>query len=152
MSLRLSWVLVALAGLALLAGCGESEQQKYTSKMKSITKQLRTEQKQVTGGVSPNSLSEAGTQFRQLQVVFNRLGDRFAKVDAPAKVKDLHQRLTALIRSFSNALTPAIQAAESGNTKRFQATATSFKTTLTGFESQLTNLRGEYKARGYKLT
>ncbi len=152
MSRRLSWVLVALAGLALLSGCGQSEQEKYTSKMKSISKQLATEQQQVTGGKSATSLAEAGTQFKRLQSVFSRLADRFAGVKPPSKVSDLHQRLTALVRSFADSLGPSIQAADSRDLKRFQATAGTFKGTVAGFQAQLNNLRSQYKAKGYKLT
>jgi hypothetical protein len=151
MSRRLSWAVVAVAGLALLAGCGQSEQQKYTNKMRSITKQLRTEQEQVTGGKSPTSLSEAATQFQRLQGVFNRLGARFAAVKAPAKVRDIHQRLVGVVRSFSGSLTAPIQAASSGNVKRFQATTKTFRTQLTSFQAQLSAINSEYASRGYKL-
>lgn len=149
---RLPWVLVALAGLALLAGCGESEKEKYTSKMKSISQQLAKEQQEVTGGKTASSLSEAGTQFRRLQNVFTRLGKRFGDVEPPTKVKDLHQRLTVLVRSFAGSLGPAIQAADSGNLKQFQTTARTFNGTLAGFQAQLNSLRTEYQSRGYKLT
>ncbi len=152
MSGRLSWVLIALSSVALLAGCGQSEQEKYTSKMKSISKQLATEQQQVTGGKSATSLAEAGTQFKRLQGVFKRLADRFAGVKPPSKVSDLHQRLTALVRSFADSLGPSIQAADSRNLKQFKTTASTFKGTLAGFQAQLNNLRNEYKSKGYKLT
>lgn len=152
MNRRLLWVLIALSGLALLAGCGESEKQTYTKKMKSISKQLTSEQQQVTGGQSASSLKDAGTQFKRLQGVFTRLGKRFGDVKPPENVKNLHQRLTVLVRSFADSLTPSVQAADSGNLKRFQSTATVFKGTLAGFQSQLNSLNNEYKSKGYKLT
>ena len=148
---RLWWLLVMLAGLALLAGCGESEQDKYKSKMRSITKQLRSEQQQVTGGKSPNTLAEAGTQFQRLQGVFNRLAQRFSDVKPPAKVKDLHQRLTSVVRNFANSLGPPIQAASSGNVKQFQAAAKAFQGQLSSFQAQLATVNSDYKSRGYKL-
>jgi len=151
-SRRVSWVLIALSGLALLAGCGESEKQTYTNKIKKISKQLATEQQQVTGGKSATSLKEAGTQFRRLQSVFARLGKRFGEVKPPADVKNLHQRLTVLVRSFADSLTPSVQAADSGNVKRFQSTTSVFKGTLAGFQTQINSLNSEYKAKGYKLT
>jgi hypothetical protein len=151
MSRGLSWVLVALAGLALLAGCGESEQAKYTSKMKSITRQLTKDEKATTGGQRPQSLPEASTQFKRLQAVFINTAKRFQEVKPPAKVKDLHQRLIDLIRTFGEALTPAIQAADAGNLERFRSSSTAFTGGLSTFQSQLEAIRRDYRARGYKL-
>jgi predicted benzoate:H+ symporter BenE len=149
MSRRLSWALAALAGLALLAGCGQSEQEKYTSKMKSISTQLTKEERAVkrTG----NSLPAVATQFKQYQAVFNRAADKFQGVKAPAKVKDLHQRFIEVVRSFAGTLTPAIQAAEAGDLQRFQTMSSAFTGGLTKFQSQLNALRRDYRARGYKL-
>jgi len=148
---RLSWVLVALAGLALLAGCGKSEQKQYTSNMKAISKQLEKEQQQVTADTRAASLSEKATRATRLQSVFNRLAKRYGEVKPPSKVKDLHQRLTAYIRGFADSLTPYIQAANSGDPKRFQAIARAFSGQVGSFQAQLATLNNDYCSRGYKL-
>jgi hypothetical protein len=151
MSRRLSWVLVALAGLSLLAGCGESEKDKYTNKIKSINKQVRSEVQQASGGKRASSLAEAATQLQRLQGVMNRVAQRFADVEAPSKVKDLHQRLTGVFRTFATSLSPTIQAANGGNVKQFQSKFRTFTTELVSFQSQLSRLNNDYKSRGYNL-
>ena len=149
MNRGLKCALVALAGLALLAGCGESEQEKYVKEMKSISRQLTREEKAVKRG--NNSLPAVATQFKQYQAVFNRAADKFQGVKAPSKVKDLHQRFIDVVRSFAGTLTPAIQAADSGDLQRFRTTSSAFTGGLSKFQSQLDTLRRDYKARGYNL-
>ncbi len=152
MSRRVSWVVIALSGLALLAGCGESEKETYTKKMRSITEQFQKDQKQLPAAKTPTSPSERGTRAMQLQTVLNRLAQRYAAVKPPAKVKDLHQRLTVIVRAFADSLTPYIQAANSGDTNRSQGIAKALNTQAVAFQAQITSLNSEYKAKGYKLT
>lgn len=152
MSARLSWVLIALSGLALLAGCGQSEKQKYTSKMKSISGQLQKDEQQISGANPAASPSEKATRAVQLQTVLNRLAQRYAAVKPPAKVKELHQRLTVIVRAFADSLTPYIQAAKSGDTKGSQGVAKALNTQAVAFQAQIKSLNSEYKSKGYKLT
>ena len=151
MTRGLSCVLVALAALALLAGCGKSEQQKYLGKMNAIAKQLGTDERAVTQGGRPTSLPEASTQFKKLQTVFKNTAQKFQDVSAPSKVKDLHQRLIDVVRSFADALTPAIQAADAGDLARFRSASTAFTGGLSKFQESIDSLRRDFRARGYKL-
>lgn len=152
MSRRLSWVLVALAGLALLAGCGQSEKQKYTNKLNSITERLvQDTRKARTESSAPRSPAEAAKLSRRIQGVLNRAAHDFAAVKPPSQVKDLHQRLVGVIRTFAAAVTPEIQAAEAGDVRRFRSGATALAATASSVQKQLNDLRREYRSRGYKL-
>ena len=152
MSRRLSWALVALASVALLAGCGESEKEKYTNKLNSITDRLVKDTRKARQDASaPRNAAEAGTLARRIQAVLNRAAHDFAAVKPPSKVMDLHERLVNVIRRFSAAVTPEVQAAEAGDLQRFRAGAATLAATATSVQRQLNDLRREYRARGYKL-
>ena len=151
MSRRASLVLVAAAALSLLAGCGKSEKEKYTDKMKSISKQFAAEQGRINTGDTPSSLPEAATRVRRLQDVVTRLARRLADLKPPAKVKDLHGRFTMLVRTFAGSLGPAIQAAEAGDLKRFSQAAAAVKASQSTFVGELATVNSDYRSRGYKL-
>lgn len=134
---RIRAVAVAITGMAVVAGCGSSANDKYKSQVKAIDNQLKGS----LAAINSSSNSTNPTQkIQQLQNFFNSAADQFEKTTPPANAKADNAQVVSELRqaaSDSGAIGPAIQSKNASELKDLVAKLQQDDTALTNTFNKL---------------
>jgi rRNA processing protein Gar1 len=100
-ALRPAAALAAVFSLLLVAGCGDGEEKDaYVAEVNTLQTEL-VEQVSTAAASIPSNQTEAAAYAGRIASVFGRAADRFAAVEPPDDVADLHAQVVEQIRSIA---------------------------------------------------
>jgi Family of unknown function (DUF6376) len=101
--------------LALVAGCGNEEQNDYVDEVNALQTELVSQVTEATSGSVPTTPEEAAEVAGELAQVFADGAEEFEAVSPPEEVADLHAQLVEQIRGIADQVEAAEEAFNSGN-------------------------------------
>ena len=130
--LRGTLLLAALLALVAAAGCGSDTESSndYVKELNQVQTDFSDSITKATSGSagSGNAASAAEQTFASLETSINKLISDLKAIDAPDKVKDLHQDLIDEMNQFQAQVKSAAAALKSGDASKIVAAQTKFAT------------------------
>ncbi len=139
-SARVYSVLIAIfAAAALVAGCGNEEQNDYVDQVNSIQEEIATAATEATTS-TPTNPKEAAQAGHAIADAFQAGADDLAAIDPPEEVADLHQQLTQQLSGVADDINNAADAFESGNAQQAAQAAVELQQSVTTAQTEVNSL------------
>jgi outer membrane murein-binding lipoprotein Lpp len=143
--LRLILAIAVVASL-LAAGCGDGDEKNdYVAEVNELQNDLVADVT-AAAGQTPTSQKEAADYAGEIAAVFSQAADRFAAVEPPQDVADLHSQLVDQIRSIAAQTRRAEQTLRNGTPEEAQKALRKLQTAATDAQNRLNMLIDEINA------
>jgi outer membrane murein-binding lipoprotein Lpp len=133
----------AVLSLLLLAGCGgNDEKDTYVEEVNALQAEL-VQQVSTAAEPTPSSQEQAADYAGRIAGIFSRAADRFAAVDPPDDVADLHSQLVDQIRSIAADTRKAERTLREGTPEQARNALRQLQTAATDAQARLDRLIDE---------
>jgi len=162
--LRIPLILLALAGLIALAGCGDDEESTSTETSEALTAEEYTEQARTVLEGFATQFSTLGAQIQQSGTAeeFGSLVDQaeaeiqgtieeFGALQPPEEAQEGHDQILSALEDFSSKLTDVSDAAASGDKAALQETAQQLQAAVLDFQEQVAQAVQSLSEAGIEL-
>jgi hypothetical protein len=167
--LRIPLIILALVGLIAIAGCGGDDSTDSTDATDATSSEALSNEEYAQEAQA--ILVEFGTNFQSLgseisasksPEEFSKLVDEaeaeiqgaiddFSALQPPADAQEGHDQTLSALENFSSKLTDVSEAAESGDDKALQDSATALQEAAVDFQSELTQAAESFQDAGIDL-
>jgi 2-oxo-4-hydroxy-4-carboxy--5-ureidoimidazoline (OHCU) decarboxylase len=134
--------LAAVLSLLLVAGCGDDEKNAYVDEVNALQTEL-VQEVSTAAGSTPSNQRQAAEYAGRIAGIFSGAADRFAAVDPPDDVADLHSQLVDQIRSIAADTRKAERTLREGNPEQAQKALKQLQTAATDAQNRLNMLIDE---------
>ena len=142
-SARVSAVLTAaVAAAAIVAGCGNEEQNDYVDEVNAIQQEI-ADAATDAGASAPSDPKEAAAVGHQIADAFAQGAEDLQAVDPPEEVADLHEQLTQQLTQVADDINSAADTFESGNAQQSAQAATELQQSVTQAQTEVNRLISE---------
>lgn len=127
----------AVLSLLLLGGCGDGEEKDaYVDEVNTLQTDL-VQQVSTAAEATPSNQKEAADYAGRIAGIFSRAADRFAAVDSPDDVADLHSQLVEQIRSIAAETRRAERTLRDGTPEQAREALRNLRTAATDAQNRL---------------
>jgi outer membrane murein-binding lipoprotein Lpp len=129
--------LAAVLSLLLVAGCGDGEEKDaYVDEVNTLQAEL-VEQVSTAANATPSNQQQAADYAGRIAGIFSRAANRFAAVDPPDDVADLHAQLVEQLRSIAADTRRAERTLREGTPEQAREALRDLRTAATDAQNRL---------------
>ncbi len=164
--LRVPFIILALAGLIAVVGCGGSDStdstdsssseeltnEEYAQEASAILLEFGTSFQQLGADISASKTPEEfGTLVDDAEAEIQTAIDEFSALNPPADAQEGHDQTLSALENFSSKLTDVSEAADSGDDQALQEAAQGLQEAGLDFQTELTQAAQSLEEAGISL-